>query len=136
MTQPARPTHNAPPVQARPPCKGRALMGNKHDHKPGTNLQRAPIANNGRQPAGALEGLAHWCAEYYYTLERFGADDAEMPAIRKDMSFCMERCDALGVPYWAQNAALAWAENWRATKSEYFDTAMAKRGITCSGAAG
>ena len=45
---------------------------------------------------GALEGLAHWCAEYYYTLERFGADDAEMPAIRKDMSFCLERCDALG----------------------------------------
>lgn len=40
---------------------------------------------------GALEGLAHWCAEYYYTLERFGADDAEMPAIRKDMSFCMDR---------------------------------------------
>ena len=30
----------------------------------------------------------------------------------------------------------AWAENWRATKAEYFDTAMAKRGITCSGAAG
>lgn len=58
----------------------------------------------------ALEGLAHWCAEYYYTLERLGADDAEMPAIRKDMSFCMDRCDALGVPYWAQNAALAWAE--------------------------
>ena len=51
---PARPTHNAPPVQARPPCKGWALMGNKHDHKPGTNLQRAPIANNGRQPAGVL----------------------------------------------------------------------------------
>ena len=75
---------------------------------------------------GALEGLA----------QRFGADDAEMPAIRKDMSFCLERCDALGVPYWAQNAALAWAENWRATKSEYFDTAMARRGITCSGAAG
>lgn len=66
---------------------------------------------------GALEGLAHWCAEYYYTLERFGADDAEMPAIRKDMSFCMDRCDALGVPYWAQNAALAWAENWRATNA-------------------
>lgn len=38
---------------------------------------------------GALEGLAHWCAEYYYTLERFGADDAEMPAIRKDMSFAL-----------------------------------------------
>ena len=36
---------------------------------------------------GALEGLAHWCAEYYYTLERFGADDAEMPAIRKDVLF-------------------------------------------------
>lgn len=51
---PARPTHNAPPVQARPPCKGWALMGNKHDHKPGTNSQRAPIANNGRQPAGVL----------------------------------------------------------------------------------
>ena len=57
-------------------------------------------------------------------------------ASRKDMSFCMDRCDALGVPYWAQNAALAWAENWRATKAEYFDTAMARRGITCSGAAG
>lgn len=83
----------------------------------------------------ALEGLAHWCAEYYYTLERLDADDAEMPAIRKDVSFCMDRCDALGVPYWAQNAALAWAENWRATKSEYFDTAMAKRGITCKGGA-
>jgi hypothetical protein len=41
-------------VQARPPCKGWALMGNKHDHKPGTNSQRAPIANNGRQPAGVL----------------------------------------------------------------------------------
>lgn len=46
---------------------------------------------------GALEGLAHWCAEYYYTLERFGADDAE---------------------------------------AEYFDAEMARRGITCSGAAG
>lgn len=84
---------------------------------------------------GALEGLAHWCAEYYYTLERFGADDAEMPAIRKGMSFCMDRCDALGVPYWAQNAVLAWAENWRATKAEYFDAAMARRGITCKGGA-
>lgn len=40
------------------------------------------------------------------------------------------------VPYWAQNAALAWAENWRATKAEYFDAAMARRGITCSGAEG
>ena len=58
-----------------------------------------------------------------------------MPAIRKDVSFCMDRCDALGVPYWAQNAALAWAENWRATKAEYFDAAMAKRGITCKGGA-
>jgi len=48
----------------------------------------------------------------------------------------MDRCDALGVPYWAQNAALAWAENWRATKAEYFDAAMARRGITCSGAEG
>ena len=28
-------------------------MGNKHDRKPGTNLQRAPIANNGSRPAGA-----------------------------------------------------------------------------------
>lgn len=37
---------------------------------------------------GALEGLAHWCAEYYYTLERYGANDAEMAAIRKDVSFC------------------------------------------------
>lgn len=43
---------------------------------------------------------------------------------------------ALGVPYWAQNAVLAWAENWRATKAEYFDAAMARRGITCSGAEG
>ena len=39
-------------------------------------------------------------------------------------------------PDWAQNAALAWAENWRATKAEYFDAAMARRGITCSGAEG
>lgn len=84
---------------------------------------------------GALEGLAHWCAEYYYTLERFGADDAEMPAIRKDVEYCMDRCDALGVPYWAQNAALAWAENWRNTKAEYFDAAMARHGITCKGGA-
>lgn len=30
---------------------------------------------------------------------------------------------------------LAWAENWRATKAEYFDTAMARRGITCKGSA-
>ena len=30
----------------------------------------------------------------------------------------------------------AWAENWRATKAEYFDAAMARRGITCSGAEG
>nr|DAR72875.1 MAG TPA: hypothetical protein [Caudoviricetes sp.] len=39
---------------------GRALMGNKHDYKPGTNLQRAPIANNGRQTAGVL---ADYCPE-------------------------------------------------------------------------
>lgn len=42
---------------------------------------------------GALEGLAHWCAEYYYTLERFGADDAEMPAIRL---FARSYCNSSG----------------------------------------
>lgn len=106
------------------------------------NLRRLPVERDSKRreytPAGILELLdeigAHFdavevlpnLAGYRVFADGFHSGDTEAEYMRGDTF----------VPYWAQNAALAWAENWRATKAEYFDTAMAKRGITCSGAAG
>lgn len=74
----------------------------------------------------ALEGLAYWIADSKYIAERFGADDPELERSHLTIKDCFDSLDRLGVPYWVQNAAVAFAENWRRYKSEYMDSWMLK----------
>lgn len=67
--------------------------------------------------AKELEYLARWHADLQYIKERFGASDPECEVSRKSIDFAFKQLDALCVPYWLQNAALAFSEDWRRYKS-------------------
>ena len=85
---------------------------------------------------GALEGLAHWCAEYYYTLERFGADDAEYARDPQGYVFLHGSVRCAGRAILGAKRRPCMGRELEGQQAEYFDAAMARRGITCSGAEG
>ena len=60
-----------------------------------------------------IEYLARWHADLQYIIERYGKNDPECDVSRKSIECSFDRLDALRVPYWLQNAALAFSENWR-----------------------
>ena len=72
-----------------------------------------------REIRNELEGLAYWVANVNYIKERFGADDPEYAQADKNVLFCFEMLDRLGVPFWVQNSVICFAENWRQYKSCY-----------------
>lgn len=65
-----------------------------------------------------LEYLARWHADLQYIREFYGKDDPECEVSRKSVEFSIRQLDKLGVPFWLQNAALYFSENWRRYKSE------------------
>ena len=67
-----------------------------------------------------LEYLARWHADLQYIRERFGNNDPECEVSRKSIEFAFRQLDALAVPFWLQNAALAFSEDWRRYKSMTF----------------
>lgn len=77
-----------------------------------------------------LEGLAYWIADASYIKERFGYDEPELKVCRDTLEKSIfPELDKLNVPFWVQNAVMAWAENWRKYKSEHMIDALAKKGI-------
>lgn len=73
-----------------------------------------------QQQEKELEYLARWHADLQYIRERFGNNDPECEVSRKSIEFAFRQLDALAVPFWLQNAALAFSEDWRRYKSMNF----------------
>lgn len=67
----------------------------------------------GQKEIKELEYLARWTADLYYIRERFGADDPAAEVSRGSIKLAFELLDKLGVPYWLQNSAMYFAEDWR-----------------------
>lgn len=85
-----------------------------------------------RDVYSALEGIAFRQADTSYMLERYGADGAavELEENRKTVSGLFDYLDALAVPFWVQNAALAFGRDWRRYKSGSLSEWLAARGIS------
>jgi len=67
----------------------------------------------------ALSGLAYRIADNAYMIERYGRDGAsiELEENKKTISGLFDTLDRLTVPFWVQNAVIAFAEDWRRWKS-------------------
>jgi len=74
-----------------------------------------------------LEYLARWTADLSYIRERYGADDPDAEVSRGSIRLAFELLDQLAVPYWLQNSAMAFAEDWRRYKSMSLWTYLAQR---------
>ena len=82
-----------------------------------------------RSAADELGGLIYWAANLAYTKERYSYDEDEIARCRKSIEFSFSQLDKLGVPFWVQNAALCWAENWKNYTSRDFWKDMTARKI-------
>lgn len=60
-----------------------------------------------------LEYLAYWHAELHYVKERYADDVHTLNRCRGSIQLSFTELDRLKVPFWLQNAALYWSENWR-----------------------
>jgi len=79
----------------------------------------------------ALEWLAHWC----YQAARCAAEnDAEgSEQARQTLATFPAELDALGIPWWIQNAVSAWAQDFRAPgniREAYLDQILKRRGVS------
>ena len=75
-----------------------------------------------------LEYLARWRADLAYIVERYGSDEPEAQVSRKSVEASFEQLDKMCVPFWLQNAALSFGEDWRNYKSSDFSEFLTKRG--------
>lgn len=66
---------------------------------------------------GLLESLAYWMAEISYC------------KAGKTIHFLFGQLDRAGVPFWAQNSALAIGENWREYEKRNLRTLFTNKGI-------
>lgn len=73
-----------------------------------------------KEQARELRSLGYWISESAYLRERCGGDDTvEAKRVSDTIHFIFDRLDALGVPFWVQNAVVNFAENWRRYQDEY-----------------
>lgn len=79
-----------------------------------------------------LEYLSRWRADLAYVTERFGHDEPEAQVSRKSVEFAFTILDRLQVPYWLQNAALAYGEDWRNRQRESFAHYLLRKGYEVS----
>lgn len=79
----------------------------------------------------ALEGLAYWIADSAHMRERYGDNEPELQICADTLeNSIFPRLDALQVPFWVQNAVIAYAQDWRRYTDCYFWPEMAKINIT------
>lgn len=85
------------------------------------------------EQARELEYLARWRADLAYICERYGREDPETQTSRKSIEFSFSRLDALHVPFFLQNAAIAFGEDWRRQlQTDLFRWLASREGYTVS----
>ena len=82
-----------------------------------------------REQFRVLEGIAYWRAEIAWTVERYGADDVDLPKFHATLESLLDEADRKSIPWAVQNNVLVFAENWRAEKSRYLDCVLIEKGV-------
>lgn len=82
-----------------------------------------------REQSTALAALAYHVADYYYISERYGSSDPEAHKADANVKDMFNTLDRLEVPFWVQNAVVAFATNWRRYKSVYMNSYLKSKGI-------
>ena len=77
----------------------------------------------------AVSSLAFHISNEKRSLEHSILTHPEAAVLRNTVLSCFDECDALQVPFSVQNAAIAWAQEWRNTLKENCKDALARRGI-------
>ena len=83
----------------------------------------------GKKEYSLLESLVYWRAELAYCEEREPEDVGFIAKARKTIEWLFTRCDETGIPYFAQNQALAIGEDWKAYTRNNLNTLFEKRGV-------
>lgn len=85
-----------------------------------------------REQRAELESLAYWIADRAWSREHGLLDAHEDQRTDNTIRAIFDQLDRLCVPYWAQNAVICWAEDWRRTMREHlpdvFGVAGGERG--------
>lgn len=80
-----------------------------------------------------LASLAYWRAELAYCTERASMNStittADLDRARRNIEEAFPVLDRLGVPFFCQNVALIWAEDWRRYSRGYLWQELKKRGV-------
>ena len=84
-----------------------------------------------REQWKTLEALAYWIAETAYTRERFG-ETPELYLYDETIRAIFGDCDKLGIPFWVQNAAIAYGSDWRQHEEKYMETVLNPKNIFCA----
>lgn len=79
-----------------------------------------------KEQRNALEALAYHVADVNYIAERYGREEPEHEKAHQNVLLTFFTLDTLGVPFWVQNAVIAFAENWRQYKSVYLSEWLKK----------
>jgi hypothetical protein len=82
-----------------------------------------------REQRAELESLAYWIADRAWSRERGELDEHEDQRTNNTIRAIFDALDRLRVPYWAQNAVICWAGDWRRTMCEDLRDAMRARSI-------
>lgn len=78
-----------------------------------------------------LQALAYWISERSYCLERYGETPDGTGRAHRTITECIfPQLDRLRVPFWVQNRVIAWAEDWRNTRSELLYQAFERPGYS------
>lgn len=77
----------------------------------------------------AVSSLAFHISNEKRAMEHSNLTRPESAVLRDTVLCCFDECDALQVPFFVQNAVIAWAQEWRNTLRENCRDALARRGI-------
>ena len=82
-----------------------------------------------------LCGLAYRIADNKYMIERYGTESTKTEREKNHRTIYMlfDELDAARVPFWVQNTAIAFANDWRRYKSECLYYWLRARGVDVSG---
>jgi hypothetical protein len=82
-----------------------------------------------------LCGLAFRIADNKYMIERYGVKGSAVERAQNHKTIIMlfNELDAARVPFWVQNSAISFGDDWRRYKSECLYNWLRARGVDVSG---
>lgn len=91
------------------------------------------VVDIGKEQWKELEYLAGWTANLSYAKERYPDRADGIDRCRKSIEFSFTVLDKAEIPYWLQNAALEYGEDWRNRQRESFEHFLKRKGYGMNG---